>query len=468
MVKRLAITSVQIKDREYTAYIALDQNRNFWDFQIFEPQEKTLLNRIYIGRVDRVLPNIQAVFVRIRPDLDCFLPLSQVQHAIFTKKLSQNKPVCQGEELIVQVVKDAVKTKQPVVSTQLTLTGRYSVLTTEKKDLSVSRKLTKPERERGKELLKRLCPEHHAKGYGIVLRTNSSQTGLCEVEKDVLDLKEKFLHIKENAGHLTAYSLLYESTPEYIQRLQAIRDFSQAESGGADSADDTEKRSGNYDGIYTDNPAIYEQIAATLPYLKEQGILHFYEDPMVSLSALYNLQGSIERLLEKQVWLPSGANIVIETTEAMTVIDVNTAKNLRLSKGRKSDGISDKSTKDAESVGRTLEDEMTDADGSGDNDRMANSGRAGNAGREATLLSVNKEAAREIARQLRLRNISGIIVIDFINMKAAGSDHELIRFLEAELSKDVVPCQFVDLTKLGLVELTRKKVHRSLAEMLRG
>ena len=165
-----------------------------------------------------------------------------------------------------------------------------------------------------------------------------------------------------------------------------------------------------------DEEDIFNEIAEHLPYLKEKGLLKLYQDEKVSLGTLYNFRGSLDKLIEKRVWLKSGANIIIEQLETMTVIDVNSGKN--------------------------------------------------NSKKEEAVLEINKEAAVEIARQLRLRNISGMILVDFINMKSKKYMDELITLLKEQIKKDPVPCDFIDVTKLGLAELTRKKTYKSLKELL--
>lgn len=426
-MNRLAITKIAIHQKEYTAYIALNKQRDFIDFQLFEPEEHSLLDHIYIGRVDHVLPNIQAVFIRISPEQKCYLPLTEAVSAIFSKKQSANKIICEGDELLVQVTKEAVKTKDPVVSTHLTLMGSYAVLTTGNTTLSVSKKLPENLRKTRKERLEQLCPHHMEEGYGIILRTNSAQAADEDLQEDILTLVRQFHEIVEQSRHLAAFSELYRNPPGYIRRLQTIRNFS----SGVKEEQVEVKKDGtgantslyhSYDGIYTDDPAIHSQIASALPYLTSQKLLHLYDDPQVSLSTLYNIPGNIDKLLAKKVWLPSGGNLIIESVEAMTVIDVNTAKHLKTPKGLSA--------------------------------------------KTQTFRKVNIEAAREIARQLRLRNISGIIIVDFINMEEKKAEQELVDCLKAELLKDTVPCKFVDITRLGLVELTRKKVHKSLAETL--
>lgn len=420
-MNRLAVTGITINQNDYIAYIALGEKREFIDFQLFEPEEDSLVGRIIIARVEHILPNIQAAFVRITPKQKCYLPLSEAEDGIFVKKQSKRKPLCEGDELLVQVTRDAVRAKDPVVSTHLSISGRYAVLTTGKAKtaLCVSKKLPEDIRMMRREQMERLCPEHEREGYGMVLRTNSSQAGDEEIEEDIRSLVNHFHAIVDGSKHLSAYANLYSNAPGYVRRLQAIRDFGK-------SGESAPARTGHirtyYDGIYTDSPEIYDRIAESLPYLADQELLHLYTDEQVSLSSLYNIKGNIDKLLSPKVWLPSGANLIIESVEAMTIIDVNTAKNMKTPKG----------------------------------------GQA----KEQTVLKVNKEAAAEIARQLRLRNISGIIVVDFINMESRESGRELEAFLKSELDKDTVPCCFIDTTKLGLVEITRKKVHRSLADCI--
>lgn len=411
-MNRLAITNISIKNKNFISYIALNDKRDFVDFELYSSEEG-LLNNIYIGRVEHVVSNIGAVFVKISATQKCFLPMSEVEYAFFTKKQSDKKVICEGDELLVQIVKDAVKTKDPVASTRFTLNGTYAVLTTQNTGLNVSKKLPEEVRVSHKELLKALCLDHDAKGYGIVLRTNSLQASSEELTADIQKLVEQYDAIIRESKHLSAFANVYQPYPEYIRRLQTIRNFANesAESG-------TESM---YDGIYTDIPEIKAQIEKFLPYLEKQKLIHFYDDPQVSLSVLYHIEGNVEKLLANKVWLPSGANIIIEQLETLTVIDVNSSKNLKSGKNKDQD---------------------------------------------FAVLSINKEAAKEAARQLRLRNISGMILIDFMNMEKKESEDELIAFLKQELKQDLVPCQFIDITRLGLVEITRKKVYKSLKEVV--
>jgi ribonuclease G len=284
-------------------------------------------------------------------------------------------------------------------------------------------------------------------GYGIVTRTNSALVSWDDLKADVLGLVEKFKEMRKRSGHLAAYTNMYRPIPAYIRRLQAIRDFGNAaDADGKFALEDTSKRvdeksawtntskleagktscDGNYDGIYTDLEYVCHEIEVFLPYIAAKQLLHFYDDKQVSLKALYNIDGNIDKLLSNRIWLKSGANIIIEQLETLTFIDVNSAKNVKNTKSAKS-----------------MKDRLTEQ-----------------------MLSINREAAAEAARALRLRNISGMVIIDFINMDDKAAEESLIAYLKNELKKDVVPCQFIDITQLGLVEITRKKVSRSLKEIV--
>ena len=236
-----------------------------------------------------------------------------------------------------------------------------------------------------------------AYGFGMIIRTNALESTEDELIEDLTDTVERFVSLKEKASHQCAFAILEKPDAPYIQKLKSANLSA-------------------LDCIYTDDEDIYAEIESNLPYLKEKGLLKLYKDDKVSLGTLYNFRGSVDKLIEKRIWLKSGANIIIEQLETMTVIDINSGKNI--SKNEKS------------------------------------------------ILEINKEAAVEIARQLRLRNISGMIIIDFINMKSKEYMEELITVIKEQIKQDSVPCTFMDVTKLGLVELTRKKTYKSLKEII--
>lgn len=398
-MNRLAITRVSMHEKsnkKHLAYIMLDEKRDFVDFQVFE-EDESLLNRIYVGRVENIVPNIKGAFIRISPKQICYLPLEDVKSPLYTNKPSKKQGLCIGDELVVQIVKDAVKTKEPVVSTKITMTGKYSVLTTDNTSLGVSKKITGEQHNKINEFISAYKDQSMEYGFGIIIRTNALETSMEDLKEDVEHLIQRFITLKESSVHQCAFALLEEPEAPYIQKLK--------------SADLT-----LLDAIYTDDKGIFDETEEKLPYLKEKGLLRLYNDDRVSLGTLYNFRGSLDKLIEKRVWLKSGANIIIEQLETLTVIDINSGKNISKN--------------------------------------------------EDSILAINKEAAIEIVKQLRLRNISGMIIIDFINMKSKEHLTELIQVLKEQLKHDSVPCTFMDVTRLGLVELTRKKTYKSLKEII--
>ena len=399
-MNRLAITRVALNEKmnkKHLAYIMLDEKRDFVDFQVFNDEE-SLLNSIFVARVDNIVPNINAAFVRISPKQVCYMPLEDIQAPLYVKKQSELKPLSIGDEIVVQVIKDAIKTKDPVVSTKLTLTGKYCVLTTQNTSLGVSKKIKDDDYLQMSELLRTNVGEQAKEhDFGMIVRTNALEATEEALVNDLRDTVERFLELKLKSAHQCAFAVLEKPEAPYIQKLKSA-DLSAL------------------DAVFTDEVDIFTEIEEKLPYLKDKGLLKLYKDDKVSLGTLYNFRGSVDKLVEKHIWLKSGANIIIEQLETMTVIDVNSGKNISKN--------------------------------------------------EKAILDINKEAAIEIARQLRLRNISGMIIIDFINMKAKEHMDELITVLKEQIKHDSVPCTFMDVTKLGLVELTRKKTYKSLKEMI--
>lgn len=396
-MNRIVITRLEYRGVSFTAYIVLNERRDFVELQVFAPEDETIVDHIYVGYVEKVVPSIHAAFVRIGGGQKCYLPLEELKSPLFVKKQSGRKAVCEGDELLVQVTRDAVKTKDAVVSAKLTIHGAYCFLTTDNTRIGVSHKIAEERASQLSSLAAEACADHENRSYGLVLRTNAGEQSDEAIRADIEAVLLDYDSILTTGLHQRQGELVYRNLPGYLARLK-----------GQSLAD--------VDYVYTDVPALFEQIGECLPALKACGKLKLYDDRSVSLATLYNIRGTMDNLLSSKVWLPSGANIIIESLETLTVIDVNSGKNT--------------SKKDT------------------------------------ALFAVNLEAAREIARQIRLRNISGMIIVDFINMKDEKEQEELILCLKEELKKDSVPAKFIDITKLGLVELTRKKVYKSLREML--
>ena len=359
---------------------------------------------IFIARIETVFPGMRAAFVKGgRSSEEFYLPLEDIRSPVFTRKSKSEGPA-PGDELLVQVSREAMKGKAAAVTCNLSLRGRYAVLFAESAGLGVSKKLAPQVRSRLKELGGRWLSDSARRGFALLLRSAAGEASDEDILQEAEELEKKLEKILSAAPFRGAGSVLYQNPPRYLTRIMHMRPC-------------------DLDRIITDDPVLCEQLreALTDQAVKEKLFLH--EDPMISLQALYSLGHRLSRAVGRKISLPSGANIVIENTEAMTVIDVNTAKNISLLK---------KKTK------------------------------------EEALLKTNLQAAEEIARQLRLRNLSGIIIIDFINMQENESGLILMKALEGFLQEDPVRTVLVDMTKLGLVEITRKKTEPPLLEAVRA
>ncbi len=395
------ITRSMIKGRSYILYIILDENRRMTEIVCEREDQKSILGNMYIGRVKDVVLNLNAAFIEIGNGRTCYYSMEDYRHPLFTKK-NGKKPLCCGDELVVQVSKEAVKTKFPVVTTNLNFTGKYLVLTTENTGLGVSNKLPKDKKAELKALLTDLLSrEKEAKetDFGLVVRTNAGNADSALIFEEYRQLKEMYLTLKSTCIHKTAFSLLKQAKPFYLKELEGAS-FTLG------------------DKVITDCADIYDELNRQHTLKQTDIELTLYADETYPLEKLYSIEKGLEDALKERVWLKSGAYLIISPTEALTVIDVNSGKN---TKGK-------------------------------------------NAGEN--FLKINKEAALEIARQLRLRNISGICIVDFINMNTREDMDNLMHTFRMALKEDKVPVQLVDITKLGLVELTRKKVKRSLAEQI--
>ena len=398
MSERIIITKAPLKEgwgQEFFLAAAFDEKR-MTQIQVEAVSKSSILGNIYIGRVENIATNIQAAFVDIAKGVSCFLPLEEAKNAVFTKK-NGKKDLCIGDELLVEVTREKQKNKPASVSANLNFSGKYLILTTGNHLLGISKKLHATERERLQALLK----DQITDTFGIVVRTAAKDASDEEILKELEMLTKQCHACLQGAMHRTAFTRLREAPPFYLQFLKN-RNLTEVQK------------------ITTDIPSVHEVLLQHLQDTKEAEKLHLYTDTQVSLFALYSLTHELERALHRQVWLPSGAYLVIDPTEALTVIDVNSGKNIKKK------------------------------------------------AREELVFSVNVEAAHEIARQLILRNISGICIIDFIDMKEKEHREELMHILRMDLKKDKVPATLVDITRLGLVELTRKKVQKSLKEQLQG
>lgn len=372
---------------------------------------------IYIGKVQSISENIGAAFVDIGQGYLTFLPLSETRHALVTNRRYDGK-LKAGDEILVQVNKEPVKTKLAGVTTRISLAGKYAVVERKKTDpqdeqadggkypdgasgrakapkslIQVSSKLSRIRQDsfRSSEALNRIAQE-----VQLIVRTNAGE--LADMEPLVTEaeaLKEQLLHIIEIADKRTCFSCLHREKPGFLNFIE--------------NAYTTE-----YEEVVTDIPEIYDMLRE---YQKQTDLpVRFYEDKALPLYKLYSVETRIKELLDKKVWLKSGGYLVIEHTEALISIDVNSGK---YEHGRD---------------------------------------------KEETALKINLEAAEMIAVHLRARNLSGMILVDFINMKTSAHRKQLMDHMRSLLKKDSVTADVVDMTGLGLVEITRKKIDPGFRE----
>ncbi len=363
----------------------------------------SILGNIYVGKVQNVVKNINAAFVDIGNGLTGYYSLSENRNHFLTNvsargEAPMSRPLASGDELIVQVAREAVKTKDAVLTCNLTLTGKYCVLTVNKPHINFSSKIHD---EAWKREIRKLLRAEMEPEFGLIVRTNAYDASSERILEELRQLKQRYHSILENGRFRTCYSLLTETAPSYISRLR-------------------DTYSSAMDEIVTDQPDVYQAVGEYLnrEQPEDAAKLRFYQDPLVSLVKLYSVEKAIDDALQKRVWLKSGGYLVIEQTEAMTVIDVNTGKY------------------------------------------------SGKKNVDDTLFKINMEAAEETARQLRLRNLSGIIIVDFIDMEQGERQAELMEFLTAQCERDPIRTTVVDMTRLNLVEITRKKVRKPLREQM--
>ena len=375
------------------------ENGEIVEFHCSKEDEKNeaVLGNIYVGKVKNIVPNIGAAFIEIAKGVECYYAVAENKNPIFTQKIGK-KPLCIGDELLVQVSKEAVKTKVPTVSSNLNFTGKYAVLTTGDTRIGISAKLPKESRE----YFQSLAASYQSDAYGFIIRTNAKEVSREIVQAELEQLIQEYEKLIRVANTRVCYSCIKKSPKQYLSELKNIYQDGLTE-------------------ILIEDPDLYNETAEYLQSYQPEDVakLHRYEDALLPLDKLYAIEKRLEDALKEKVWLKSGAYLVIQPTEALTVIDVNTGKCI----SKKKD--------------------------------------------ERTYLKINIEAAKEAAKQIRLRNLSGIILVDFINLDNKERMKELTDAFQRELRKDPISATFVDVTKLQLVEVTRKKVRKPLKEAIR-
>jgi ribonuclease G len=404
-------TDILINATPYENRIALVDSGNLLEFHLERPAEQGLVGNIYCGKVVRVLPGMQAAFVEIGLERAGFLYVDDVlissgelekRIAIHDQPFNQlvssaeirSTPVStqpsidnllvEGQQILVQISKEPIGTKGARLTCHITLPCRNLVFMPLTDHIGISRKIENEEvRDKLREKIENLRPQ----GTGFIVRTVAEQCTEAELEADMEFLLLLWDDIRSNCGKVTAPNLVYK---DLDMILRSVRDL---------FTEDVKE-------LVVDSRAVYDRL------------LSFHYDRDTPLFESYGIEVDINRALDKKVWLRSGGYIIIETTEALTVIDVNTGRYV------------------------------------GKNDQAE------------TIFKTNVEAAKEIAYQLRLRNIGGIIIIDFIDMENEPHREKLFLTFQDAIKKDKNRINILKISEFGLVQMTRKRSLENLTQMM--
>jgi len=387
------------------ARLAVLENEKLVEYYVERPGNERPAGNIYKGKVVNVLPGMDAAFVDIGLEKNAFLYVGDIaldKENFKFKNYDKSVDIPdigdvlkQGEDILVQVVKDPLGTKGARITTHITLPGRMLVLMPTMDYVGVSRRIeNEVERERLKSLAQEVCPD----GMGIIIRTVAEGCDADELKQEILDLSKLWEDINDYAN--------IKNSPAMIHRdndllLRSIRDL---------CADNTSE-------FIINEKTEYQRVAKMAKTLAPQwtGSVSFYDGDIFTDM---DIEKMVDKTFSRRIWLKNGAYLIVDHTEALTVVDVNSGKYV------------------------------------------------GTHNLQDTIIKVNKEAAIEIARQVRLRDIGGIIIIDFIDMAETSSKEEVVAVLEEELKKDRTRTNVVGMTGLGLVEMTRKKIRQRVATMM--
>jgi len=376
--------------------VAVVSNGQLQEYYIERPQDRTIVGNIYKGKIEAVLPSLGAAFVDIGLVKKGFLYLSEIEFAfesVDTPKARAPKEIKKGQEVLVQVVKESFGTKGPRLSTHIGLAGRYLVIMPADKQVGISRRIEDDiERKRLRQIFNEL---KLPKDVGFIVRTAACGKSKQELLRDAQFLYKLWKRLEKIAEQKKAPSLIYE---EYDLTLRAIRDS---------FTEDVSKL------LVDSKPEFYRIqhfMRTFLSYLSKK--VEFYRGD--DLFTEKDIEKQINRIYESRVYLKSKAYLVIEPTEGLVVIDVN------------SGGFKKKFNQ------------------------------------EETAFKVNCEAAQEVARQLALRDLGGIIVIDFIDMEKENHRREVLNILKKALSNDKAKYDIVGISKFGVVEMTRERIHKTV------
>jgi ribonuclease E len=382
--------------------VAVLEGRSLIEHYVSRPadDETQIHGNIYLGRVQNVLPGMEAAFVDIGTAKNAVLYRGDVQ---FDKEdVVEQGPdprieqVLRARQLILcQVTKNPIGAKGGRLTQEISLPGRFVVLIPDSRTYGISKRLPESERRRLRAVLDRVKPDEH----GIIVRTAAENATEHELATDLSRLLEEWEQIRTAATKASSPTLLYREPPLAVRVIR-------------------EEFSSDYRGIVIDDPQLHRDVQAYVQAFNPEFAdrIEYYDatDQGLSLFEQHRVHEQVHKALDRKVWLPSGGSLIIEHTEALTVIDVNTGKNV------------------------------------------------GKSNLEETVFHNNLEAADEIARQLRLRDIGGIIVIDFIDMEIKENRRRVVESFKDALARDKTRTQVFEISELGLVEMTRKRIGEGL------
>jgi ribonuclease G len=392
--KRELLISVDVGEQR----VAVLEDDKVAEVYLERPERRSIAGNIYLGTVDNVLPGMEAAFIEIGLEKNGFLYVDEIVTPELEGKARQGRKIqdliSRGEKILVQAVKDPMKTKGARLTTEISLPGRFVVFVPNGEGQGVSRRLDDEERTRLKEIMKQLAP----KEGGVIVRTAAEGASAEDIERDLVFLQKLWKSIKQRAETDEPPSLVYQEAelPLRVTRDLFTEDFERA---------------------LIDNDRAYKRVTGylkkTSPHMVERVVRYKEKQPLLDA---FGVETEIRSTLKRRVDLPSGGYLVFDYAEAFTVIDVNTGRFVG-SRSRSSGG--------------RLED---------------------------TITKNNLEAVKEVVRQLRLRDIGGIIVIDFIDMANPKNRATVEEALRTELERDRTKTYVVEISPLGLVEMTRQNV----------
>jgi ribonuclease E len=391
-----------VQARPGLAQVAVLEGRNLIEHYVSRPSDDVaqIHGNIYIGKVQNVLPGMEAAFVDIATPKNAVLYRSDVQYEPEDIEVKGSnlriEDILKNKQLILcQVTKNPIAHKGARLTQEVSLPGRFVVLIPNSQTYGISKRLPDDVRKRLREILDRVKPDEH----GIIVRTAAESATEEELIADMTILLKEWAVIESKAAKAQRPGLLYRE-PELAVRV--IR----------------EEFNADYRGVLIDDKRLWQDVrdyvAAFNPDLADRVEYYDADKEGLSLFERHHVHEQVHKALDRKVWLPSGGSLIIEGTEALTVIDVNTGKNV------------------------------------------------GKSNLEETVFHNNMEAAVEVAKQLRLRDIGGIIVIDFVDMEIRENRGKVVEALRDSLARDKTRSQVFDVSELGLVEMTRKRIGEGL------